>query len=63
MDWREADADRWWVRVRCPDCEHWREGEFDRRQVEALDDELDRANAQLISDLDRVSHVPPADFG
>jgi DNA-directed RNA polymerase subunit RPC12/RpoP len=54
LDWMEESPERWRIVLRCPDCEHRREGVFGRGIVERLDDELDRASAALLGDYTRL---------
>lgn len=48
---RQRGRNSWWVKIRCPDCEHVRSGVFGRLSVEAFDDELDRGTRTLLRDL------------
>jgi hypothetical protein len=57
IDWAEAGAERWRILLRCPECEATREGIFEQAAVECLDDELDRATGELLSDLQRMTHA------
>jgi hypothetical protein len=57
LDWQEESPGRWRVLLRCPDCGEQREGVFGQALIEALDDELDRATAELLSDLRQVTHA------
>lgn len=61
LDWREETPGRWRVRLRCPDCDEQREGVFGQALIERLDDELDRATAQMLSDLRQVTHANMAE--
>lgn len=56
VEWSEEGPGFWRVRLRCPDCNEEREGVFERRTVERLDDELDRGTSSLLADLRRVEH-------
>ncbi len=56
LDWLEESPGRWRVLLRCPDCGELREGVFGQALIERLDDELDRATAQMLSDLRQVTH-------
>ena len=47
--------------LRCPECESRREGVFEQTSVERLDDELDRATGELLSDLRRMTHANMSD--
>jgi hypothetical protein len=57
IDWAEAGAERWRILLRCPECEATREGIFEQAAVECLDDELDHATGELLSDLQRMTHA------
>jgi hypothetical protein len=61
LDWLEESPGRWRVLLRCPDCDEQREGVFGQTLIERLDDELDRATAEMLSDLRRVTHANMAD--
>jgi hypothetical protein len=61
IDWAEAGSNHWRILLRCPECEATREGVFEQRAVERLDDELDRATGALLSDLQRVTHANMAE--
>jgi hypothetical protein len=57
LDWLEESPGRWRVLLRCPDCGEQREGLFGQALIERLDDELDRATAQMLGDLRQVTHA------
>lgn len=61
LDWAEEGARRWRIVLRCPECESRREGVFEQSSVERLDDELDRATGELLSDLRRMTHANMSD--
>jgi hypothetical protein len=61
LDWAEAGPERWRILLRCPECEATREGVFEQAAVEYLDDELDRATGELVSDLQRMTHANMAE--
>ena len=61
LDWAEEGPRRWRIVLRCPDCESRREGVFEQTSVERLDDELDRATGELLSDLRRMTHANMSD--
>jgi hypothetical protein len=56
-EWSAVGDRRWRIALRCPDCEHTREGVFEERAVERLDDQLDLATAALLGDLRRMTHA------
>ncbi|HEX8854930.1 MAG TPA: hypothetical protein VF752_04965 [Thermoleophilaceae bacterium] len=43
----ESESNRWWLTLRCPECETISAGEFDQTAVEALERELERGAAEL----------------
>jgi hypothetical protein len=57
LDWSEEGPWHWRIVLRCPDCESRREGVFEQKAVERLDDELDRAAGALLGDLRRMTHA------
>jgi hypothetical protein len=61
LDWCEAGRRLWRIVLRCPECESRREGVFEQAAVERLEDELDRAAAELLGDLRRVTQANMAD--
>jgi hypothetical protein len=61
LDWAEEGPRRWRIVLRCPECESRREGVFEQTSVERLDDELDRATGELLSDLRRMTHANMSD--
>jgi hypothetical protein len=61
LDWCEEGPRHWRIVLRCPECESRREGVFDQATVELLDDQLDRASGELLSDLKRMTHANMSD--
>ncbi len=59
--WEQAAADSWRVVLRCPDCEHLREGVFDQETVDAFDDRLDAETDALAADLRRLTRANMVD--
>lgn len=57
LDWTEESPGQWRVLLRCPDCDEQREGVFGQALIERLDDELDRATAEMLSDLRQITHA------
>jgi hypothetical protein len=57
VDWSEEGPRQWRILLRCPECESLREGVFEQAEVEALDDELDRAAAAVSDDLARMTYA------
>ncbi len=54
VDWEEAGKDSWSVVIRCPECEHIREGVFGQTVVEAFDEKLDEGAEALMADYRRL---------
>ena len=48
--WAEAGPETWEVVLRCPECEHVREGIFEQSTVDAFDAELDAGTDSLTAD-------------
>ena len=48
--WEEAGRDAWHVVLRCPECEHIREGVFAQDTVDAFDERLDMGTDALTAD-------------
>jgi hypothetical protein len=61
LDWSEEGVRHWRIVLRCPECESRREGVFEQKAVELLDDELDRAAGALLGDLRRMTHANMSD--
>jgi hypothetical protein len=57
LEWSEDSPGRWYILMRCPDCDLVRDGVFGQALVERLDEELDRATGALLSDLKRLTHA------
>lgn len=52
--WEEAGEDTWRVSLRCPECEHFRDGLFGEEAVEAFDEQLDVGTDSLVADYRRL---------
>jgi hypothetical protein len=52
--WDEASEDSWHVVLRCPECEHVREGVFSQRTVDAFDERLDAGTEAMAADYRRL---------
>ena len=59
--WQEAGANSWRVLLRCPDCEHVREGVFSQDAVDVFDEQLDAGTDALAADLRRLTRANMAD--
>jgi hypothetical protein len=51
IEWAEAGADHWWLRIRCGECEAWVETTIENALAAVLDVELDRQEAQIAAAL------------
>jgi hypothetical protein len=60
VSWEET-GDDWAVSLRCPECEHRREGVFNQGTVEAFDEELDLGTDALTSDYRRLCRANMAE--
>jgi hypothetical protein len=47
VEWEPAGPDGWSVLLRCPECEVYQSGVFAQAEVDAYDEELDRADSLL----------------
>jgi hypothetical protein len=47
IQWEPAGPETWSVLLRCPECEVHRLGVFPQAHLDALDEELDRGDAEL----------------
>lgn len=59
--WEEADRENWAVVLRCPECEHVREGTFSQSTVDAFDAELDGGTESLTADYRRLMRANMAE--
>ena len=57
VSWEEADQDSWMVVLRCPECEHVREGVFGQATVDNFDERLDMGTSSLTADLRRLTRA------
>jgi hypothetical protein len=55
--WSEAGEERWELTLECPNCSWTATGNFDRHEVEMLEDHLDQGLGEMIADLQRLSHA------
>ena len=54
--------DWWYVELKCPDCGGLEWARFDLDMLDALDRELDRAEAEIEADLARMTRANMADY-
>jgi hypothetical protein len=59
--WAETDDTHWELALSCPNCWWSGEGVFDREQVDELEEELDRGLADMLRDLQRLTHANMSD--
>jgi hypothetical protein len=57
VEWREASAAFWELRLRCPNCSWENEGLYTRSQVDVFEEHLDDGLVQMLDDLERLSQV------
>ena len=57
LDWSEEGPRHWRIVLRCPECEARREGVFEQSVVEQLDEQLDNATSELLSDLKQLTQA------
>jgi hypothetical protein len=57
VEWEEASATHWEVRLRCPNCEWLTVGLFDQATVDRFDERLDHGTEALALDLKRLTHA------
>ena len=51
VKWFEQGEHRWYVDLRCPECEWWGRGSYSQGDVDNFDEELDRGGNLLVEDL------------
>lgn len=61
IEWSEAVEDRWELLLGCPNCWWSEEGLFSQEEVEALEEQLDEGVAEMLHDLQRLTHANMAD--
>jgi hypothetical protein len=61
VQWEERGPEDWSVRLRCPNCQVYREEVFSRQTAEAFEEELDRGADALIQDYKRLMRANMAD--
>lgn len=55
--WDEADASRWEVSLRCPNCEWFVTDTYEEDAIQAFDEILDRGTEALVSDLRQLTRA------
>jgi hypothetical protein len=61
-DCEEQGRDGWRIELKCPDCGGREWARFDVERLDALDRELDRAEAEIEADLAWLTRVNMADY-
>ena len=61
VSWGEAPEGRWELTLECPNCWWSEEGVYDREQVDRLEEQLDEGLAEMLGDLQRMTHANMAD--
>ena len=59
--WAEASDNRWELTLECPNCGRIHDGVFDRDQVDKLEERLDDGLADMLTDLQRLTHANMAE--
>ena len=59
--WAEASATRGELTLECPNCGRSHEGVYDRDQVDRLEEQLDDGLADMLADLQRLTHANMAE--
>ena len=59
--WAEAEASKWVLTLRCPNCLRCSEGIYDHEQVERFEEKLDEGLGAILRDLQRLTHANMAD--
>jgi hypothetical protein len=59
--WAETDDAHWELALSCPNCWWSGEGVFGREEVDELEEELDRGLADMLRDLQRLTHANMSD--
>ena len=57
---RRAD-NRWELTIECPNCWWYEEGQYDREQVDRLEENLDDGLADMLGDLQRLTQANMAE--
>lgn len=55
--WEEAEASRWAVSLRCPNCEWALLDSFDAELIQRFDETLDHGTEALVADLRKLSRA------
>lgn len=61
-DCEEDGRDHWYIELRCPDCGRREGARFNIDMLDALDRELDQAEAEIEADLARLTRANMADY-
>jgi hypothetical protein len=58
----EHGRDHWYIELKCPNCGGHDRGRFDLEMLDALDRELERAEAEIEADLECLTRTNMADY-
>ncbi len=61
ISWSEAPDNRWELAIECPNCWWYEEGQYDREQVDRLEESLDDGLAEMLGDLQRLTQANMAE--
>jgi hypothetical protein len=59
--WADAPEDLWQLTLECPNCSWLHQGVYDRDEIDRLEEKLDEGLAQMLGDLQRLTHANMAD--
>ncbi|HUO72329.1 MAG TPA: hypothetical protein VMU39_16290 [Solirubrobacteraceae bacterium] len=61
VNWSEASDNRWELTLECPNCWWCGEGQYDRKEVDRLEEKLDDGLAEMLGDLQRLTQANMAE--
>jgi hypothetical protein len=61
-DCEEHGRDEWYIELKCPNCGGHEWARFDLEVLDALDRELEQAEAEIEADLERLTRINMADY-
>src|SRR5438270_627214 len=59
--WSEVAEQRWELMLECPNCGWVEEGIYERDQIDKLEERLDDGLAEMLGDLQRLTHANMTD--
>lgn len=61
ISWSETSDNRWELTIECPNCWWYEEGQYDREQVDRLEENLDDGVDEMLGDLQRLTQANMAE--